>query len=105
MKVLDAVRKHGQIDDEGVAYGNYGVTLDEFKNFVDEIFDDEGGGWDGVSRFKDQNSYFETYDVPFEREGEKFWLTLMSGQGYAWIITTEPSFKELLGRRTTNSEE
>jgi len=100
--VLDAIRKHGFIDDEGVAYrpGNYGLTHEEFKGFVDEVFDNEGGGWDGVDRFKDPDAYFDTYDIPFERDGEKFWLTLMSGQGYAWIMTTEAEFEKLKARRT-----
>jgi len=102
LQIINVLRREGFLDDEHIAYRPEEFpefTLDEFREFTDSIFNNEGGGWDNVNKFAEPDAYFETYNIPFERDGEKFWLSVMYGQGSAWMLMNEKHFKECQERR------
>ena len=97
-KIIDILKNKGFIDDENLAYcpDLYpGLILKEFHKFTHDIFDNEGGGWECVNKFKYED-IFETYHIPFERDNEKFWLVVMYGQGSSWALMTDSHFQEHL---------
>lgn len=105
-RIIKALRKEQALDDECIAYHpeKYpDFTLDEFRDFTNSIFDVEGGGWDNVSKFQEADAYFETYNIPFTRDGEKFYLCVMYGQGSAWTLMTESHFQETQKRLVENN--
>lgn len=106
--IINVLKRDGSVDDEDVAYHPEKFpefTLDEFRAFTNGIFDNEGGGWDNVHKFQEENAYFETYNIPFEFEGEAFYLSVMYGQGSAWTLMTRQHFEEYLDRVTRYSDE
>lgn len=88
--ILDFLDANESIDDECVAYGKpgeYPFTMDEFREFTDKIWED-AGGWDASEKYVVDGAHFETYYVPFERNGKQYWLNVMYGQGSAWTVFT-----------------
>lgn len=105
-RIINTLRKEQCLDDEHIAYFPEKFpefTLDEFRDFTNSIFDNEGGGWDKVDQFQEKDAYFETYNIPFTRDNEKFYLTVMYGQGSAWMLMTESHFQETQKRLIENN--
>lgn len=106
LRIINALRKEDVLDDECIAYNPEKYpefTLDEFREFTQEILGVDGGGWDNVHKFRDEDAYFETYNIPFIRDGEKFYLCVMCGQGLAWTLMTESNFQEKQKRLIENN--
>lgn len=105
-RILNALRKHQALDDECVAYlpEQYSeFTIDEFREFTEEVFHKEGGGWDNVYKFQDKNSYFEAYNIPFKRDDENFYLCVIFGQNSVWTLMNESHFQETQKRLVENN--
>lgn len=89
--ILEHLDQHGFIDDESVGYAKpdeYPFSLEEFREFTDKIWND-AGGWDSSDKYLVKCACFETYYVPFDVEGKKYWLHVMCGQGYAWTLFSD----------------
>lgn len=108
LQIINVLRREGSLDDDDVSYHPEKFpefTLEEFRKFTEAIFDNEGGGWDNVHKFQEENACFETYNIPFAFDGEAFYLTVMYGQGSAWTLMTKQHFEEYLDRITKYSDE
>lgn len=98
--IIDYLNANGCIDDETLAYsmpGEYPFTLEEFQDYTHKVWED-AGGWDKSDEYAMEGAYFETYNVPFEVDGKKYFLNIMYGQGSAWWLQTEKEHAECLER-------
>jgi hypothetical protein len=94
-KILDYLDAHGCICDNSVAYKtkDFPFTWEEFQLFTEEIWQ-EAGGWDRSDEYWQEEEYFETYYVPFTKNGKNYFLDIMYGQGSAWSLWTEAEHLE-----------
>lgn len=101
LKIIDHLKANGRIDDEDVAYfpEKYPFTKDELRDFMDGIYHPS----DPEKTFVD-GTYFETYNVPFTWEGDKFSLIVMYGQGSAWMLMTEQEAAEWVASALENAK-
>ena len=95
MKILiECLDQKGMIDETHLYYLNeFPFTLEEFRKFQDEIWED-AGGWEASDSYLVKDAQFETYYVPFLYENRKYWLHLMIGQGDAWTFFTDAAHIE-----------
>ena len=104
LQIINVLRRKDYLDDENISYHPEKFpefTLEEFRKFTKAIFDNEGGGWDNVHNFQEEDAYFETYNIPFVFDGEAFYLSVygkppMFFVGSAWTLMTKQHFDEHL---------
>jgi hypothetical protein len=88
---LDFLDANGEIYDAIVH--EYPFSFEEFQQWVEDIWS-AAGGWRRAGKYAVKDATFETYAVPFERNGKRYWLTLMMGQGDCWTVFSEEPYKE-----------
>ncbi len=108
-EIIEYLDKVGSIDDDAVMYATIGkerdpnaeysfpFTLDQFREFTQKLWDD-AGGWDASDKYVAEGAYFETYHVPFERDGKQYVMNIMYGQGSAWTLFTKAAHDEYKAR-------